>query len=66
MKHVLIFLITLYQIFFPIRGYCRFHPTCSQYAKTAISKYGVVKGSWLTILRLLSCQPFTKPLATSH
>lgn len=40
------------------RGVCRFMPTCSQYAKQAISKYGVLKGGWLTVRRLAKCHPF--------
>jgi putative membrane protein insertion efficiency factor len=37
---------------------CRFEPTCSRYAYTAIERYGVVKGSWLAARRLGRCQPF--------
>jgi len=40
------------------RGVCRFTPTCSQYAKEAINKYGVLKGGWLTVVRLSKCHPF--------
>ena len=39
---------------------CRFTPTCSAYALEAIEKYGAVKGGWLTLKRLLRCQPFYK------
>jgi len=58
MKKIAIFLITLYQAFFPIRGHCRYYPTCSQYTKNMIREYGVIKGSWAGFLRILSCQPF--------
>jgi len=34
---------------------CRFHPTCSEYSREAISKHGFVKGAWLSLLRLLRC-----------
>ena len=37
---------------------CRFEPTCSRYAYTAIERYGVFKGSWLTAKRLSRCQPW--------
>jgi len=37
---------------------CRFTPTCSQYAVEAITKYGIFKGTWLAIKRLLRCHPW--------
>ena len=37
---------------------CRFYPTCSHYGYQAVYKYGVVKGGWMTIKRLLRCNPF--------
>ncbi|SNZ10076.1 hypothetical protein SAMN05421503_1524 [Terribacillus aidingensis] len=37
---------------------CRFYPTCSQYGMEAIQRYGPWKGGWLTIKRILKCQPF--------
>ena len=37
---------------------CRFEPSCSQYAVTAVERYGVLQGSWLAIRRLVRCQPF--------
>ncbi|TKB46408.1 membrane protein insertion efficiency factor YidD [Thalassotalea mangrovi] len=36
---------------------CRFNPTCSSYAITAINRFGVVKGCWLAIKRILKCHP---------
>ena len=39
---------------------CRFTPTCSAYAYEAINKYGVLKGGWLALKRLLRCNPFHK------
>lgn len=39
---------------------CRFYPTCSAYAVQAITKYGALKGGWLTLKRLLRCHPFYK------
>ena len=38
---------------------CRFEPSCSVYALEALSQHGPVKGSWLTIRRLLRCHPVT-------
>ncbi len=37
---------------------CRFHPTCSHYALSAIEQYGALTGSWLAIRRLLRCHPW--------
>ena len=37
---------------------CRFHPTCSEYGMTAISRFGAIKGSYLAIVRILKCNPF--------
>ncbi|AEG50541.1 UPF0161 protein yidD [Sphingobium chlorophenolicum L-1] len=37
---------------------CRYAPSCSEYAIQAISKYGVVKGSWLAAKRLMRCHPW--------
>ena len=37
---------------------CRFIPTCSEYSRQAIEKYGAVKGGWLSIKRICKCHPF--------
>ena len=39
---------------------CRFTPTCSNYGIEAIEKYGSLKGGFLTIKRILRCNPFSK------
>lgn len=39
---------------------CKYYPTCSEYTKQAIEKYGVLKGIWLGIKRFLRCNPFSK------
>ncbi|MEG0742753.1 MAG: membrane protein insertion efficiency factor YidD [Clostridia bacterium] len=39
---------------------CRFQPTCSQYALTAIERYGAWRGGWMAAWRLLRCNPFCK------
>ncbi|BBX98982.1 putative membrane protein insertion efficiency factor [Mycobacterium lacus] len=56
----LIFLIELYRhMISPLRpASCRFVPTCSQYAVDALGEYGVIRGSWLTTVRLLKCGPW--------
>lgn len=37
---------------------CRYHPTCSVYGIEAIKKYGPFKGGWLTLKRIVSCNPW--------
>jgi putative membrane protein insertion efficiency factor len=39
---------------------CRFEPTCSEYAREAVERYGAVKGTWMGVKRILRCQPFCK------
>lgn len=39
---------------------CRFQPTCSQYAITALERFGPLKGGWMAFKRLLRCNPFCK------
>ncbi|MDO5148179.1 MAG: membrane protein insertion efficiency factor YidD [Oscillospiraceae bacterium] len=63
------YLVRLY--LFPVRFYrrfispltppcCRFTPTCSAYAVTAIERFGIVKGTVLAVWRILRCNPFCK------
>ncbi len=61
MKYVLLKLIHLYQIT-PLESHshCRFYPTCSNYMKEAIERYGALKGLKLGTKRLLRCHPFGK------
>jgi uncharacterized protein len=59
-EKMLVIIIRIYQIFispiFPQS--CRYYPTCSEYAITAIRRYGPLKGSWKALLRVLRCHPF--------
>ena len=56
----LVLLVRFYQICIsPLKpSCCRFTPTCSQYALEALRKYGVFKGTWLAIKRILRCHPW--------
>ncbi len=60
MKKLVLILIKFYQKFisplFPPS--CRYTPTCSQYTFEAVQKYGVLKGLFLGIKRILRCNPF--------
>ncbi|MEE0700048.1 MAG: membrane protein insertion efficiency factor YidD [Bacilli bacterium] len=57
-KNILIGIINIYQkVPGPWHGYCKHVPTCSQYAKEAITEYGCFKGCALGIKRILKCNP---------
>ncbi|MCG7335956.1 membrane protein insertion efficiency factor YidD [Sporosarcina sp. ACRSM] len=60
MKKILMGFIKIYQkIISPLTPpSCRFYPTCSHYGLEALEKHGALKGSWLTIRRILKCHPF--------
>jgi len=65
MKKLLICLINFYQkhisVWFESKNvHCKYHPTCSEYTKQAIEKYGVIKGTIKGIYRILRCNPFSK------
>ncbi len=61
LKKIFILPIRFYQKFIsPLKKApsCRFRPTCSSYAIQAINKYGVIKGLFLAVKRILRCNPF--------
>ena len=60
LKWSILGLITGYQrIVSPVLGVnCRFYPTCSTYAKEAVSTFGVVNGFIIAVKRLFKCHPF--------
>ncbi len=60
MKEIVLFLIRCYQKYIsPLKPpTCRFVPTCSEYAIIAIEKYGIVRGCYLAVRRILRCHPF--------
>ena len=65
MKKICIYLIEWYQRhiskFLDAKNIkCKYYPTCSEYTKQAIEKYGVIKGGVLGIWRIFRCNPFSK------
>lgn len=61
MKKIFIFLINIYQKISSLTpSRCRFYPTCSQYTKEAIIKYGIFKGGGLGVKRICKCHPLNK------
>lgn len=59
MQTVLIWLLRAYKAGLSplLPSACRFHPTCSDYMREAIERYGAWRGSWLGVKRLLKCHP---------
>lgn len=62
MKKILKFFINLYRKFLSpiLPRSCRFEPSCSQYALEAIERFGAIRGSILSLYRILRCNPFCR------
>lgn len=61
MKYILVAFINLYQLLpGPWHNSCKYIPTCSNYGIEAIKEYGSLKGGYLTIKRILRCNPISK------
>lgn len=65
MTKISIYIINFYQkhisVFLKKNGVeCKYYPTCSEYAKQALEKYGFFKGTILSIKRIIKCNPFSK------
>ena len=60
LKFILLKIIKFYQDYISplLPKSCRYYPTCSTYTVTAIEKYGIIKGSWMGLKRILRCHPF--------
>jgi len=60
LKSITLLVIRLYQkLLSPfLPSACRFYPSCSEYSRESILRFGIAKGAWLTMLRLLKCHPF--------
>ncbi|MEE0059200.1 MAG: membrane protein insertion efficiency factor YidD [Acutalibacteraceae bacterium] len=62
MKHPLIWLIKFYRKYISPKTppSCKFTPTCSQYGLEAIERFGAFKGGFMTLWRILRCNPFSR------
>jgi len=60
LKKGLLFLIHMYQhtLSLSFGPCCRFYPSCSSYAIESIERFGVAKGGWLSMKRIIRCHPF--------
>lgn len=71
LKKIIIGAINLYQRtlspdhgFFKARhphGFCRYYPSCSEYTKQAVTKFGPLEGLWVGFKRVLRCNPWAEP-----
>jgi len=61
-SNIAIYIINFYQKYISryTPKHCKYYPTCSEYTKQAVDKYGIIKGSVLGIIRILKCNPFSK------
>ena len=61
-RRVEIFLIFFYQKYISksLGRRCIFYPSCSEYTRQAVDKYGIIKGNLLGVKRILKCNPFSK------
>lgn len=65
MKKIILFILNVYKkiispMFKAMGVECKYYPSCSEYAKLAIEKYGCIKGIYLSIKRIIKCNPFSK------
>ena len=60
LQKTFLFIIRFYQVAISphFQHCCRFNPTCSKYAHIAITRHGVIKGTYLAVRRILKCHPF--------
>lgn len=57
MKKVILKILVFYKKYISRGENCRFIPNCSEYTYDAVNKYGVIKGLWLGLKRVLKCRP---------
>ncbi|MDH4223324.1 MAG: membrane protein insertion efficiency factor YidD [candidate division Zixibacteria bacterium] len=60
MNRIVLLLIKIYQYTLGtvLPRSCRFHPSCSEYSIQAFRSFGIFRGSWISLKRILRCNPF--------
>jgi len=59
-KKIILKILVFYKKHISHGNYCRFQPSCSEYTYEAVNKYGIVKGLFLGLKRILRCNPLSK------
>lgn len=60
MKIIILKILVFYKKYISQGNHCRFVPSCSEYSYEAVKKYGVIKGLFLGLKRVLKCNPWSK------
>lgn len=62
LRQIVCFPIKIYQFLISplIKPSCRYYPSCSEYANSAISQLGITKGLWMSVKRILRCHPWSQ------
>ena len=60
MKFLVLDMLSIYKVIVSplMPAACRFEPTCSEYTRKAVEKYGAIRGTWMGFKRIMRCQPF--------
>ncbi len=60
MKKTVLMVLSFYKRYISRGYYCRFVPSCSEYTYQAVDKYGVLRGLWIGLRRIVRCHPWGK------
>lgn len=62
LRQIVCFPIKLYQFLISplLKPSCRYYPSCSEYAESAVKQLGIIKGLWMTLKRIVRCHPWSR------